>query len=650
MATGRNYKGSLGNGTPSDNALYGLQEIVPGTQWRSVVGTFSYTIAIQSNGTLWTWGDNLFGQLGNGSTTGSTIPVQVGTDTDWKSIAVGYNHSLALKENGTLWAWGQGGDGQLGNSSASSSNRPVQVGTDTDWESITGCGYSSMALKKNGTLWAWGSNQYGQLGNGTTSRSNRPVQVGTATDWQSVVGAGSYCIAIKSDGTLWSWGSNEYGQLGLGTTTNSRVPVQVGSATNWRSIAASYNQVLAIQSNGTLWSWGSNEYGQLGLGTTVNSLVPAQVGTATNWTSIATGFGLSLAVNTGGRLMGWGWSADGKLGFKSSIVGNVVKPYPINIYNTGWPGSNASATQDYLVALLPYTFEAGCNPIATVTINTAGNVTATVKVLTGQPKEYLKRYYEITPAVNPATTNGTVKLYFTNEEFKSFNGQVPAPALLLPDMDDAATVAARKANLRIEKRSSDGSSIQTINPGTSGVVYNADAGRWEVTFNVSGFSSFYVKTQTANLVLPVTFGRIAATVQDNELDVSWQTLSESNNDHFIIEASGDGEIFKAIGQTPSLAKGGNADTTLNYRFRFNTHSNGIAAMLGAGLFAGLLSLFKRNRKWATAVAVAGVLSIIACNKAEVKEVNVGNNLFIRITQVDKDGTETQSAVVKAVKH
>ncbi|GEM_PF-2119620 len=650
LATGRNYLGSLGNGTPSETAQYGLVELVPGTQWRSVAGSFPHTLAIQSNGTLWAWGSNQFGQLGNGTTTGGTSPVQVGTDTDWQSIATGSNHSLALKENGTLWAWGFNSDGQLGISSSGNRNTPVQVGTDTDWQSLTGFGNSSIALKKNGTLWAWGSNFYGQFGNGTTTSSYGPVKVGTATDWQMVAGGAIHCVAIKSDGTLWAWGNNQYGQLGQGTTTNSLVPVQIGTQANWRSISAGSNHALAIQSGGTLWSWGRNEYGQLGQGTTVNSLTPAQVGTATDWSSLITGFGHSLALKTGGQLMGWGMAASGRLGFQYS-TGYVVKPYPVNIYNSGWPGSNAIGTVDYVINNLPYTFHLGCNPIATVTTSnyTAGDVSATVRVATSQPKGYVKRYYDIIPAVNPATTNGRVTLYFTNEEFKSFNEQVPAPALLLPDIDDAATVSARRANLRIEKRGSNGT-IQTINPGASGVVHNATNGRWEVTFNVNGFSSFYAKTQTANLVLPVTFGQLTATLHDDELDVRWQTLSESNNDYFMVEASGDGELFKAIGQMPSLAKDGNADTTLNYKFRFQTHSNGVAAMLGAGLFTSLLIFFRRNRKWSVAAVFVGILGFMACQKDEVKNAGIGDNLFIRITQVDKDGTKTQSTVVRAVKY
>jgi alpha-tubulin suppressor-like RCC1 family protein len=129
-------------------------------------------MAIKTNGTLWAWGSNSLGQLGDGTTTNKNIPTQIGTATDWKIVAGGLDHSLAIKNNGTLWAWGNNSSGQLGNGSTTRSTIPIQIGTATDWKMIVGGTNFSIALKNNGTLWAWGLNNMGQLGDGTTINKN----------------------------------------------------------------------------------------------------------------------------------------------------------------------------------------------------------------------------------------------------------------------------------------------------------------------------------------------------------------------------------------------------------------------------------------------------------------------------------------------
>ena len=187
-------------------------------------------MALKSDGTVRTWGMNLYGQLGIGIT-GSyrTTPVQTSGITNVTAITGGYNHSVALKGDGTVWTWGANSSGQLGDGTTTSRNTPVQVAGLSNVTAIASGGYYTLALKSDGTVWAWGNNSFGQLGDGTTTLRRTPVQVAGLSN-VAAIGAGfQHTIAIKDDGTVWTWGRNDYGQLGLGTTDMSahKTPAQV---------------------------------------------------------------------------------------------------------------------------------------------------------------------------------------------------------------------------------------------------------------------------------------------------------------------------------------------------------------------------------------------------------------------------------------
>ena len=156
-------------------------------------------LALKSDGTLWTWGDNSKGQLGNGNTTGtdSNVPVQIGSATDWIAIAAGKDHTLAIKRNGTLWAWGRNyyivTGGQLGLGDKLNRFAPTQVGADTNWAHVAAGSYHTVAVKTNGTLWTWGENSQGQLGLNDTAERLFPTQVGTDTNWAFFLRNYLYC-------------------------------------------------------------------------------------------------------------------------------------------------------------------------------------------------------------------------------------------------------------------------------------------------------------------------------------------------------------------------------------------------------------------------------------------------------------------------
>ena len=342
-AWGENTFGQLGSGTTTNSDVPVAVSSLTGAI--AVAGGEDHSLALESGGTVWAWGDNGYGQLGNNSTTDSSLPVQVedptGTSylTRITAIAAGYNHSLALKSDGTVWAWGLNTYGQLGNNSTINSHIPVQVAGLTEITVIAGGGDHSLALRSDGTVWAWGDNGYGQLGNNNSVNSSVPVQVKDSTAESylsgvvSVSGGEYHSLAVKDDGTVWAWGDGYYGQLGNGGTADREVPVQVSDLTGITAAAGGGDHSLALRNDGTVWAWGFNAYGQLS-GTGESSLVPREVldsaGTSylTGITAIAAGYNHSLAVTTGGTVLAWGYNEYGQLGNGAT---SSLNDYPVQV-------------------------------------------------------------------------------------------------------------------------------------------------------------------------------------------------------------------------------------------------------------------------------------------------------------------------------
>ncbi len=649
------YQGLLGIGS---SPAFVSNPIQIGTDtWKTVSAGSVHSLAIKSDGTLWAWGRNSEGQLGDGTTVAKSIPVLISSD-NWKAISAGGNHSLAIKSDGTLWAWGSNWTGQVGiGTEGTFQLLPVKISTDT-WKAISAGDNHSLAIKSDGTLWAWGWNGMGQIGDGT-SQDNRdtPKKIGTDT-WSSIEAGSYHNLAIKTDGTLWAWGDNSVGQVGQTTnirTTPWQVPVD-----GVKIAAAGASSSYVVKNDGTLWAWGANDRGNLGDGTTINTNVPKQIGT-NRWSLISpggNGWNFVIGKTSDGAIMVWGYNeygqlGDGTLNDRHSPSFTMISPYSLTLAQGG-SSHTITATPSHAV------FTNGCQPIAAIQqpISSAdgisSSVTAKVWVNTIPPPNYVKRHYEITPAANAATATAWVTLYFAQEDFDDFNN-VNALKLPIGPID----TEGNKANLLIEKRggeSTDNSglpgtypgAIQTINPDDDNIVWNTAASRWEVTFEVTGFSGFFVKTQ--DQALPVTFGDISAIIRGGSLFVNFTSLTEENNDRFIIEASADGKNFTAIGTLKSTAKEGNSDIAIQYSFSLNANSLGIAGMAGFGLFALLCFASRRNRGVFAVAAIICAASFISCNRnVEELSVNSGENVYIRIAQVDKDGTKTYSKVVKAVK-
>ncbi len=381
--------------------LFNIISLANAQCWKYVAGNGTHTLAIKTDSTLWAWGYNDSGQLGNSSSAYRYAPTQVGSASGWQTVAAGYYYSLGIK-NGTLWAWGANSFGQLGDGSYNEVLLPAQIGTGVNWLSVS-CGFDfSVALKKDGTLWAWGENADGELGDGTNSNKNIPTQVGTGTDWQSVATGDDFCLAVKNDGTLWSWGYNLNGQLGDGTTITKYVPIQIGSDNDWKSVSGGAFHSLALKTDGTLWVWGSNLYDQLGIGFSTDVYIPTKINSATDWQSIAAGGIHSLALKTNGTLWSWGNNSYGQLGSGNvpgdspgqidnaidwkSIFGTLrFSPYAIKNDSTlwGWGAAQPIANGPFSNAHVPLQILCG-NPLPIILASFTGQKQETTVLLKWQ--------------------------------------------------------------------------------------------------------------------------------------------------------------------------------------------------------------------------------------------------------------------------
>ncbi len=355
---GNNSDGQLGDGATNPTSL--PTQVLGGRGSELLTGVIAiaagegHTVALKADGSVWAWGRNISGQLGIGNTDTSFTPVQVhdvgdsGMLTDIIDIAAGFDHTLALKSDGTVYAWGFNGSGQLGDGTIGPERHvPVRVGATTlltDVVEIAASGWHSMARKADGTVWTWGNNSDGQLGDGTPIDRASPVQVGGSNPIMNIIGIAAgykHNIVLKSDGTVWTWGGNDAGQLGDGTIIPSRTPIQVheeGDSTflaNVIDIAAGYWHSLALKSDNTVWAWGFNGAGQLGDGTVVERHWPIKMhgdGDSTalkDVIDIAAGGEHSVALKSNGTVWTCGRNHNGQLGDGT----NTTRSTPVQVHN-----------------------------------------------------------------------------------------------------------------------------------------------------------------------------------------------------------------------------------------------------------------------------------------------------------------------------
>jgi alpha-tubulin suppressor-like RCC1 family protein len=348
--------------------MFGVAE-----DWIDVATGENHTVAIKEDGTLWAWGLNSDGQLGNNSNIGLVVsPISVNiSKQNWKSVIAGNNYNIAIKSDNTTYAWGENSKGQLGvNSCLGFINVPMDcaikysIGSPINWSDCVIVGYtsrycagiddtghlytwgrsfpyiapsysprsysSSISWKQiatggdffvsiNGTdglAYAWGDNVSGKLGDNSTTSRSVPTSVSSTISWKQISAGYNHTVGINgANGLAYAWGNNASGQLGDNSTTSRSVPTSVSSTISWKQISAGYNHTVGINgANGLAYAWGNNAYGQLGDNSTTSRSVPTSVSSTISWKTIRAGYLLSLGISSDNKLYGWGENSSRQIG------------------------------------------------------------------------------------------------------------------------------------------------------------------------------------------------------------------------------------------------------------------------------------------------------------------------------------------------
>jgi alpha-tubulin suppressor-like RCC1 family protein len=332
-AWGANSNGQLGDGTTTSprttpTLIQGLTGII------QLAAGSSHSVALRADGTVWSFGYNGSGQLGDGTNNQKTSPARITTLNGVVAIAAGDSHSLALTSDGRVWTWGANGSGQLGQGSTTQILVPTMISGLTGVIAIAAGSSHTLAVKGDGTVWAFGANGSGQLGDGTTNQHRSPVQMTGVSTGSAVSGGSSHSLIRLTDGTVLAAGSNNGGQLGDGTTTPRWTPVAVANLTNVSLIEAAGSQSYAVLTDGTLWAWGANGNGQLGDGTTNSHSWAQLVAGPVGVTQVASGSTHAVAVTSDGVVWTWGGNGSGQLGDGSTM--QRLTPDTISASNYQW--------------------------------------------------------------------------------------------------------------------------------------------------------------------------------------------------------------------------------------------------------------------------------------------------------------------------
>lgn len=351
---GRNSYGQLGVGgslfrnTP-------VTTLIGGSVWKQVSGGYYVTAGIKTDGSLWVWGRNSYGQLGDNTIVTKYTPVTtfIGGN-DWKQVSTGYYTTIALKIDGSLWTWGRNIGGQCGVNDLINRSTPVTtfIGGN-DWKQVSNANSHNAAVKIDGSLWTWGQNVFGVLG--TNDGNNRSIPTTTfagGNDWKQVSAGGNATGAVKINGSLWTWGWNYYGQLGVNSTIppNRSTPATTfAGGNNWKQVSMN-STCRGIKTDGSLWGWGRNAASQLGNRSTLNSRTPVTTfAGGNNWKQIGGGYTFTIAIKTDGSLWTWGSNSYGQLGTGDTAPTSKQTPVTTLIGGNNWKQASAMGTHSVAI-------------------------------------------------------------------------------------------------------------------------------------------------------------------------------------------------------------------------------------------------------------------------------------------------------------
>jgi alpha-tubulin suppressor-like RCC1 family protein len=346
MAFGNGISGQLGNGTTSSSnvpvSTSNLTSVI------AVSASDNFSMALKADGTVWTWGNNGSGQLGNGNNLSSNIPVQVIGLSDIVSISAGGSHAIAAKNDGTLWTWGNNNSGQAGNGTIGiNSNTPGIVTGSAGFVKVAASMNHNLGLKNDGTVWAMGNGNSGALGTGSSNSSFVLVQANTLPGVTDIAAGQNFSMALNSDSTVSTWGFGSFGQLGNGSYSTVFSPVLVNSLTQITKIAHGSMALhgLALKQDGTLWAWGNNDYGQLGNATIIGNNSPIQLSTIQDLAEISVGNIHSMATKMDGVTWTWGSNSFGQIGNGTNVSTNIPVTFS-GLCLAAFPCTNTYATID----------------------------------------------------------------------------------------------------------------------------------------------------------------------------------------------------------------------------------------------------------------------------------------------------------------
>src|SRR5579871_5716309 len=344
LSCGDNSSGQIGNNSTANSTLITPAFSISGI--KAIACGYNHTLALDSYGTVWAWGDNGLGQLGTGDTIPHSTPIAVFFGA--RAIAAGAAHSLALDASGTVWAWGDNANGELGTASGTNPLVPnPMVGMPLAIKAIACGGLHSLMLDQGGNLYGCGYNGFGQLAQADNNDRYTPTWMGGAVE---AMAAGYAHTLVLINGGVFAAGLNDHGELGNGTLTNGNSWVSFPNNTRIRSIGAGHFHSLAVAVDGSVYAWGYNANGQLGMGDTTDRLTPAQMPGAANVKAVTGGEQHTLVLTAGGKALATGYNAYGQLGDGTRTSHSVLSP----IKNAAFIRSIAAGSF-YSVLFKPFT-------------------------------------------------------------------------------------------------------------------------------------------------------------------------------------------------------------------------------------------------------------------------------------------------------